>query len=176
MHRDRGKEILNRPFQDMLKRESIQFHVYRNPDVKCAIVKRAHRTLRNKLYTYLTYKNTYMFIDLLPRYVKGYNAVHSVTGIASAAVIDRHVLEIWTRMNNKRNRICIGRVKFREGRHVRISKEKMKLAKGSEHNYTDEIFKISKVIRRTPRCLRIGGSEWNVYRRSILRRNLHQFA
>ena len=39
---DRGKEFLNRPFQDMLKRECNQFHVCRIPDVKFAVVERAH--------------------------------------------------------------------------------------------------------------------------------------
>ena len=47
---DRGKEFLNRPFQDMLKRKGIRFQVCKNPDVKCAVVDRAHRKLRNKLY------------------------------------------------------------------------------------------------------------------------------
>jgi len=42
---DGGKEFSNRPFQDLLKRERIQFHVYRNPDVICAVVERAHWTL-----------------------------------------------------------------------------------------------------------------------------------
>jgi transposase InsO family protein len=32
---DRGKEFLNRSFQDMLKREGIQFKICKNPDVKC---------------------------------------------------------------------------------------------------------------------------------------------
>ena len=41
--------------------------------------------------------------------------------------------------------------KFRVGQHVRISKEKMKFAIGSEQNYTTEIFKINKVVYRTPR-------------------------
>jgi transposase InsO family protein len=59
---DRGKEFSNRSFQDMLKREGTQFLMCRNPDVKCAVVKRAHRTLRNKLYRYFTYKNTYRFV------------------------------------------------------------------------------------------------------------------
>jgi transposase InsO family protein len=49
---DRGKEFQNRPFQDMLKHEGIRFHVCKNNDVKCAVVERAHRTLRNKLYRY----------------------------------------------------------------------------------------------------------------------------
>ena len=46
---DRGKEFSNRPFQDMLKRDGIQFQLCLNPDGNCAVVKRAHRTLRNKL-------------------------------------------------------------------------------------------------------------------------------
>ena len=44
----------------------------------------------------------------------------------------------------------VGRVKLNVGEHVRIRKEKMKIAKGSEQNYTDEIFRIVKVIRRKP--------------------------
>ena len=48
-------------------------------------------------------------------------------------------------------RVRVGKVKFNVGQHVRMSKEKMKFAKGSEQNYTDEIFRIVKVIRRTPR-------------------------
>ena len=39
------------------------------------------------------------------------------------------------------------------GQRARISKEKMKFAKGSEQIYTDKIFRIVKVIRRTPRSV-----------------------
>ena len=124
MQTDRGNEFLNRPFQDMLKREGIDFHVCRNPDVKCAVVERVHRTLRNKLYRYFTYKNTYRFVDVLPQFVKLYDTVHSSNGMAPSAVIDMHVLDIWTRMYRKRSRACVGRVRFRVGQHVRISKEK----------------------------------------------------
>jgi len=37
------------------------------------------------------------------------------------------------------------------GQHVRISKEKVKFAKGGEQNYTTEIFKVRKVVHRTRR-------------------------
>ena len=48
---------------------------------------------------------------------------------------------------------AIGNAAFRYsvGQQVRISKEKLKFAKGGEQNYTTEIFRISKVIRRFPR-------------------------
>jgi transposase InsO family protein len=33
---DKGKEFLNKSFQDMLKREGIEFQICRNPDLKCS--------------------------------------------------------------------------------------------------------------------------------------------
>jgi uncharacterized protein YxjI len=44
-------------------------------------------------------------------------------------------------------------LKFRVGQHVRIIKEKLKFAKGGEQNYTTEIFKVRKVVHRTPRSV-----------------------
>ena len=70
---DEGKEFLNKTFQDMLKREGIEFSVCRNPDVKCTVIDRTHRTLRDKLYKYFTYMNTHRYIDVLQDSVTGYN-------------------------------------------------------------------------------------------------------
>jgi hypothetical protein len=41
--------------------------------------------------------------------------------------------------------------KFGIGQHVRISNEKMKFKKGAEHNFSHEIFRINRVIKRTRR-------------------------
>ena len=89
---------------------------------------------------------------MLEQFVRAYDdTTHTTLGMALAAVTDNHVFEIWTRMNEKRSRVRVGRVKFTVGQHVRMSKEKMRFAKGSEQNYTDEIFRIVKAIRRKPR-------------------------
>jgi transposase InsO family protein len=147
---DRGKEFLNRSFQAMLKREGIQFQICRNPDVKCAIIERAHRTIREKIYKYFTANNTYKFIEILLKFVTAYNnTVHRSTGLAPAKVTESDVLAVWRRMRAKSIRPT--NPKFRVGQHVRISKLKMKFAKGAEQNYTTEIFVIDKVIRRRPR-------------------------
>ena len=77
-------------------------------------MERAHRTLRNKLYRYFIYKNTYIFVDVLPQFVKAYyDTVHSTIGMAFSDVTDRHALEIWTRMNKKRSSVSVGKVRFR---------------------------------------------------------------
>jgi len=54
-------------------------------------------------------------------------------------------------MKEKRLRIRAVRAKFRSAQHVRITKEKMKFAKGGEQNFSTEIFRIAKVIERRPR-------------------------
>jgi transposase InsO family protein len=55
---DKGREFLNEPFRDMLQREGIEHRTCKNPDVKRAVVERAHRNIRDKLYKYFSYKNT----------------------------------------------------------------------------------------------------------------------
>jgi len=83
---DKGKEFLNSAFQNLLKHEGIQFQVCSNPDIKCSVVERAQRTIRDKLYKFFTYKNTYRYIDVLQYCVAGSNAaVHTSTGMAPGA-------------------------------------------------------------------------------------------
>ena len=46
-----------------------------------------------------------------------------------------------------------GRVKFKVGDLVRITKEKAMFAKGYEQTYSTEIFRVAKVIQRVPQPL-----------------------
>ena len=125
MRTDKGKEFLKKHFQDMLKHEGIQFQVCRNAYVKCSIVERAQRTVRDRLYRYFTYTNAYRYIDVLPQFVKAYyDTVHSTTGMAPSKVTDTDVLAIWKKMNKNIRRVRTIRAKFKVGQHVRISKEK----------------------------------------------------
>ena len=118
--------------------------------MKCSIIETAQRTIRDRLYKYFTYKNTHRYIDVLPKFVEAYNdTVHSATGMASSKVTDSD-LAIWRKINKNIHVRSIW-ANFRVGQHVHISKEKMKFTKGAEHIFSQEIFRINKVIKWTPR-------------------------
>jgi len=67
-----GKEFLNKNSQDMLRDEGIQFQVCKEPDVKCAVQEREQSTIRDKIYNYFSYKNTFSYIDVLRKFVRAY--------------------------------------------------------------------------------------------------------
>jgi transposase InsO family protein len=80
---DKWKEFLNKSFQDILKCEGIEV----DTQTSNAVIEKAHRTIRDKLYKYFTFKNTYRYIDVLQQFVQGYNAmIHSRTGMAPVRV------------------------------------------------------------------------------------------
>jgi hypothetical protein len=88
----------------------------------------------------------------MPKFVKAYNnTVHSTIGMAPSKVTNKDILKIWKRLQQKCQCIRSAQVKLLVGQHVRISKEKIIFAKRSEQNCSIEIFKIIKVIPKSPR-------------------------
>jgi hypothetical protein len=61
-----------------------------------------------------------------------------------------NIYSVWKRMNSLRAKILQGRVKFTVGDLVRITKGKVKFAKGYEQNFSTEIFQVIKAIQRMP--------------------------
>jgi len=54
----------------MLRDVGINFEVSGNPDVKCAVIDRAHRTISNRSLRYFTFSNSNRYIDILSKFVK----------------------------------------------------------------------------------------------------------
>jgi hypothetical protein len=150
---DKGKEFLNKLFQDMLRDEGIQFQVFRKPDVKCAFVEHVHRAIRDRMFKSFTFSNSYRYIDVLPNFVRAYiDKVHTTTRMAPARVTEADVLTNWRLMLSRRLRVRVATATFRVG-HVRMSKEKIIFAKAAEQNFCTEIFWIVKIIHRRPRVV-----------------------
>jgi hypothetical protein len=94
----------------------------------------------------------YRYIHVLQKLVRGYNdTVHSANGMAPSKVTDSDILAICNKMSSKHNFMRRTAVRFIVGQNIRISKAKLKFAKGGEQNYTTEIFRTHKDVRMIPR-------------------------
>lgn len=147
---DRGKEFIGAPFQKFLTENDIRFRIAGNPDIKASIVERFNRTLKERMWRYFTHKNTHRYIDVLPQIVRSYNhTIHSTIKMTPASVtLDSAPL---ARLNLQRRFKKHPRgPKFRTGEVVRISKTKGVFDKGYKANWSEELFKIQRVIARKP--------------------------
>jgi hypothetical protein len=70
--------------------------------------------------------------------------------MARSKVKDSDILEIWNRIRARQSAVKRAVARFRVGQYVRISKEKVKFAKGGKQTSTTEIFKKLKVVHKTP--------------------------
>jgi hypothetical protein len=113
------------------------------------LVERFNRTLKSKLYKWFPWKNTYRSVDVLDKLFSGYNdTVHSSIGMAPSLVSDKNVLRVWL-MRKRQARVREVRSPIYSVRQtVRISRDKIQFAKGFKQNWTIEVFKISKILRR----------------------------
>jgi transposase InsO family protein len=148
---DKGTEFLNSTVQRFLKLQGVRFHTTHNPDIKGAIIERFNRSLKTKMYKYFTKSNTYRYLTALDKLVTAYNnSIHSTIGMAPSKVSPDNIYAVWERTKSLRSKIPRGQVKFSTGDLVRITKEKLKFAKGYEQTFSTEIFRVAKVIKRMP--------------------------
>lgn len=146
---DRGKEFVNKTFQQLLKKNNILFRIAPNPDIKCACAERFIRTLKTRLWRYFTHTNTRRYVDVLQDIVKSYNnTVHSSTKIQPACVNLYNAAEVRRRLEERSAALVPNRrnkPKFAVGSLVRVNRAPNIFRKGYERGWTLELFKVTSV-------------------------------
>jgi hypothetical protein len=168
MQTDRGLEFLNAHVQRSLpqaRRPSLFQSL--NDDIKAALVERFNRTLKSRLYRYMTHRHTNRWIDALKDIVHSYNRSHHRSiGMAPIDVTSDNEDEIVRRLYPPKPPL---KYKYDVGDRVRIVKYKHVFQKGYLPNWTDEIFEISDKYPTYPVTYETQRFEWRIYKRKILR-------
>ena len=113
-------------------------------EVKSVIVERFIRTLKTKIYKYMTSISKNVYIDKLDDIVDEYNnTYHRTIKMKPIDVKDNTYIDFEKEVNDKDP-------KFKVGDHVRISKYKNIFAKGYTPNWSEEVFVIKKVKNTVP--------------------------
>ena len=115
-----------------------------NNEEKSVVAERFIRTLKSKIYKYMTSVSKNVYIDKLNNIVDEYNnTYHNTIKMKPIDVKDNTYINTDKEINDKNP-------KFKVRDHVRISKYKNIFAKGYTPNWSEEVFVIKKVKNTVP--------------------------
>ena len=140
---DKGSEFYNSSFKKWLKDNDIEMYSIHN-EGKFVVAERFIRTLKTKIYKFMTSISKNVYIDKLIDIVHEYNSTYHKTikmkpvDVKDNTYIDSMELHSAGLHFNKDP-------KFKVGDHVRISKYKNIFSKGYTPNWSDKLFVIKKV-------------------------------
>ena len=73
MNSDEGKEFYNKHVKKLLQSKRIILYSTSSREIKASIAERLIRTLKGKLYRYMSHHNTRTYINVLPSIIDSYN-------------------------------------------------------------------------------------------------------
>ena len=110
------------------------------------MVEAFNKTLTHKIFKYFTYMNTRNWLDILPEFLTGYNhSVHSSIKMAPSDVNIENEFPLWYKTETSNQYLDV--VKYNIGDHVRISRVKGTFEKGYLPRWSEEVFKIVRIIK-----------------------------
>ena len=140
---DKGSEFYNAYCKKWWRDNDIAMYSTHN-EGKSAVAERFIRTLKSKIYKYMTSISKNVYIDKLDDIVDEYNnTYHTSIKMKPIDVKDNTYINTSKEINNKDP-------KFKVGDHVRISKYKNIFAKGYMPNWSEEVFVIKKIKNTVP--------------------------
>ena len=143
---DEGKEFYNVGVRNLLKGHDVSYFSTQSHK-KAAVVERFNRTLKGMMWKYFCSKGTYAWIGVLDELVGNYNGTkHGSTLMKPADVNSSNKDAVWVTLYGS----ALGELplpKFRVIDTVRVSRYKSVFGRGYEANFTEEIFKVTRVLR-----------------------------
>jgi hypothetical protein len=137
---DQGGEFFNNDFEEYLKTHNVNLY-YTHSDNKAVYIERFNRTLKEKLYKYMTLHGTKKYINYLPEAVNEYNnKKHTTTKQTPYDVYENNKIP-YHKIVASNERIP----KYSVGDIVRITKKKGIFSKGYEAGWSWELFRIRKI-------------------------------
>ena len=73
LNSDEGGEYYNKYVKDYLQKKNIKLYSTFSREIKASIAERVIRTIKSKIFKYLTHKNTKKYVDVLNQIVSSYN-------------------------------------------------------------------------------------------------------
>ena len=144
---DQGKGFYNKDVNKILRQYDVQIYsTFGN--AKSAIVERFNRTLKTNMWKKFSELQTRRWVEMLDDLIDDYhNTVHRSIGMKPIDVTKSDEKEIRKKLKVRNG---VGKIKFKVGDKVRISRLKGIFEKGYLPNWSHEVFDIVKIIKDNP--------------------------
>lgn len=150
LHVDRGGEFYSAPFKKLMKNFKITMYST-GSKIKASIVERVNRTIKTILFREFSIQGSYKWVDILQDIIKRYNnSYHRTIKMIPSQVSPNDESYLLSIHNSNQTNRKIGKIKFKVGDVVRISKIKAIFEKGYIPNWSTELFEICEVCKTTP--------------------------
>ena len=153
LHSDRGLEFQNEHVAALVKEFGVFQTFTKDKLIKASVVERFNRTLRMKIARLATHTGTSKFINELPSIIDAYNnSKHRSIKMKPVDVnIENQDVAFKNLYNNKTYlEMLTGaqstKPKFQVGDFVRLKIEKQLFVRGYAKNWTDQVFRINRII------------------------------
>lgn len=144
LHTDKGKEFLNKPFQDFLKEKGISHFTTEN-ETKASQVERLNRTIKSRMFRHFTATQSERFVEVLPDLIHSYNhSHHRSIGMSPADVTGNDEKRIWKEAYLSKMNVGTSS-RLRVGQYVRVNTSKSVFEKGYRAGWSEEIFRVSGI-------------------------------
>ena len=146
---DKGQEFNARVVQQLMKDKNILYFPTQN-ETKASVSERAIKSVKTKIYRYLTFSENYSYLPILQDVAKNYNKTyHRTIGTTPVDVKDTNEEEVRLSIYYPREKadgksLLKKRYKFKVGDYVRISHLTTKFTRAYDETFTGELFTISK--------------------------------
>lgn len=148
---DQGKEYTCKEVTQFLKENGISLYHTTTP-IKATFAENFIKNLFAKISRYMTEKQTLKFDDKLQAFTHSYNnTIHSKIKRTPNSITEANQMDVWRDiyMNDYKEKEK-RKNKFKVGDLIKISNEKLRFEKGYTARWSNENFKVSKVLPTNP--------------------------
>lgn len=146
---DEGTEFVNVRLKTFYKKHNINFFVARNKEIKASIVERLNRTIKGRLFKYMTHAGSRRYVDILPKVVNAYNnSFHRTIKMRPVDVKEANQSQVFQNtygFRSKREYLISRHVRekrIKDGELVRLTHKQNPFDKGFYSNWRDKLYKV----------------------------------
>ena len=147
---DKGSEFLNNKMKAFLKKKRIHGFCSEDDTVKATLAERVIRTIKRRLYMYMTQKNTKVYTDVLQAVINSYNnSYHRSIGMTPNSVNTKNVVLALYHNQNKKLKTH-KKYDIKVGDTVKLQGRKKLMDRGYQTQWTEENFVVRKILKTRP--------------------------